>query len=457
VLGVHTGPATRQINLALQASLTQQNATVSGLTTTQTALQAIDIVLGTPGQGNDLGSLLGAVQNQFSSLLTNPGSTTQQSAVVSAASTLASGINSLSSAYTAQRQAAQDDLGTTVGTLNDTLTTIGKLSDQIIALQPSGQSTADLENQRDAAIQTVSNLVDIKTIKQPNGDLSLFTTGGLSLQTRGGANMFSITGAAAQPGSFYPGGGLPGIMAGGADVTSNMTGGRIGADLTLRDQTLPTSQAELDEFASGLSNRLAAQGLTLFTNPTGTLPSGGGMPAQSGYVGYAATIQVNPTILATPSLVRDGTNAIAGSATGASSFTPNLPNGPAGFTGLISQVVNYAFGSQAQSGVAQPPFNTTALGATGTLTAPFSSPTSLANFATSMVTAQAQQSASTTSHLAAEQALQTSLVSKAAATGGVSMDTEMSMMITLQTAYGANARIMTAVHSMFTQLLQIVQ
>ncbi len=126
-LGVHTGPATRQINLALQSSLMQQNATVSGLTTTQTALQPIDAVLGTPGQGNDLGSLLGDVQNQFSTLLTNPSSQAQQSAVVSAASSLATGINNLSSAYTTQRQAAQDDLGSAVTTLNATLTTIGQL------------------------------------------------------------------------------------------------------------------------------------------------------------------------------------------------------------------------------------------------------------------------------------------------------------------------------------------
>src|ERR1700733_14946635 len=90
-LGVHTGPATRQINRALQASVVQQNATVSGLTTTQTALQAIDAVLGTPGQGSDLGSLLGDVQNQFSTLLTDPSSEAQQSAVVSAASNLATG------------------------------------------------------------------------------------------------------------------------------------------------------------------------------------------------------------------------------------------------------------------------------------------------------------------------------------------------------------------------------
>jgi flagellar hook-associated protein 1 FlgK len=455
-LGVHTGAATRQIDQALQASAVQQNATVSGLATTQTALQAIDIVLGTPGQGNDLGSLLGVVQNQFSSLLTNPGNATQQSAVVSAASTLATGINNLSSAYTTQRQAVQSDLGTAVGTLNKTLSTIGKLSDQIVAMQPDGQSTADLENQRDAAVQTLSNLVGIKTIEQPNGDLSVFTPGGLSLPTRGVTNPFSIAGGTAQPGSYYPGGGLSGIMAGGTDVTGNMTGGQIGADLTLRDKTLPTDQAELDEFSSGLSNRFAAQGVSLFTDPAGNVPSGG-TPVQAGYVGYAATIQVNPLIITTPSLVRDGTTTIADNATGASSFTPNPANGPAGFADLISRVINNTFGSQAQSGVPQPAFNTTGLGASGTLTATVNSAASLSDYANGLVASQAHQSATTTSNLATEQAMQTSLTSKIATVSGVSMDTEMSMMISLQNAYGVNARIMTTVQSMFTQLLQAVQ
>jgi flagellar hook-associated protein 1 FlgK len=39
----------------------------------------------------------------------------------------------------------------------------------------------------------------------------------------------------------------------------------------------------------------------------------------------------------------------------------------------------------------------------------------------------------------------------------VNMDTELSQMLSLQNAYSANARVMTAVQSMFTQLLQAVQ
>ena len=159
-LGVQTAPATIQIDQALQASVTQQNAIVSNAQTTQTALQGIDSVLGTPGSGSDIGSLLGNLQDSFSTLLTDPSNQTEQSAVVSSATTLAQGINNLSSAYSSQRQASQNDLGSAVNTLNATLTTIGQLSNQIVALKPGNQSTADLENQRNAAVQTLSQLLD---------------------------------------------------------------------------------------------------------------------------------------------------------------------------------------------------------------------------------------------------------------------------------------------------------
>jgi flagellar hook-associated protein 1 len=452
-MGVHTGPATLQINQALQASVAQQTATVAGLQTTQTSLQVIDSVLGTPGAGSDIGSLLGNLQNSFSTLLTNPSNQTQQSAVVSSATTLTNGINTLSATYATQRQGAQNALQSAVTTLNSTLVTISQLSNQIIALKPTGQGTADLENQRNAAVQSLSQLLPIKTLEQPNGDLSIFTPNGLSLPTRDGATPFTLPDASTAAGAYYPGGGISGIMLDGTDVTKQMNGGQIGANITLRDTTLPTAQAALDEFSQGLSSRFAGQGLTLFTDPAGNVPAGGGTPPQSGYVGYGGTIQVNPAIAANPSLVRDGTNAVAGIG-----FTPNPAGGPAGFTNLISNVVNFTFGSQVQTGVAQPAMNTGGLGASGSLTAPFGATgDALSDFATSLVSSLSQQSATTTSTLTTEQALQTSLNAKVSAVSGVNMDTEVSQMLTLQNAYGANARIIAGVQAMFTQLLQAVQ
>jgi flagellar hook-associated protein 1 FlgK len=120
-------------------------------------------------------------------------------------------------------------------------------------------------------------------------------------------------------------------------------------------------------------------------------------------------------------------------------------------------VLTYTFGGDVQSGVAQAALNTTGLGASGKLAAPFSAPATLAAYATDLVSSQSQASATTTSGLDTEQALQTSLNAKISDVSGVNMDTEMSQMIALQNAYSVNARIIGVVQSMFNQLLQAVQ
>ena len=174
-MGVRTGPTTLVTDAALQAQTQLQAATVAGLTTQQTALQSLDAVQGTPGQGNDLGSLVGALNNQFSTLLNEPDNQTAQSAVVGAATTLTNAINTLSNAYTTQRTAAQSNLSAEVTQANQALSQIGSLSDQIMTLQTAGQSTADLQNQRNAAVNTLSGLLDVKTAVASNGDMMVMT------------------------------------------------------------------------------------------------------------------------------------------------------------------------------------------------------------------------------------------------------------------------------------------
>lgn len=456
-LGVQTEATTRAIDLALQQSAFQQDTTVSGLTTTTSALQTIDTLLGTPGQGNDLGSLLDNVQSVFTTLLGDPSNASQQSAVVSAAGNLTDGINTLSNAYTQQRQAAQNDIVSAVSSINTDLSQIGSLSSQIVAAQVAGQSAADLENQRDAAVHALGDIVGIKTLNQPNGDLIVSTTSGIQLPTLAGQGTLQTTGATIGPGAAYPGGGVPAITLNGIDITSQMQGGRLGSDITLRDSTLPTFQGELDEFSNSLASQFNAQGLTLFSDPNGNVPAGGGTPVQSTYIGFASEIQVNPAITADPSLVRDGNLDIAGSATGASAFTTNPPDGPAGFTALISRVLNFALGADAQAGVPQPASNTTGLGPNGTLSAPYVPPATLADNATALVSAQSAVSAAATGQLTTEQTIQAALNSNLNSASGVNMDTQMSYMIELENAYGANARVISTVQAMFTQLLTVVQ
>jgi flagellar hook-associated protein 1 FlgK len=454
-VGVRTGPTTRQIDTQLEADLYTQNGAVSGLQTQQAALQAIDAVQGTPGGGGDLASLLGNLQDAFTSLQTGPDNQAAQSQVVSAAKSLAQQTNALSAAYTQGRQDAQDNIVSDVSTLNATLATIGSLSTQIVEAKAAGQSTGDLENQRAQSMQALSQLVDVRFVGQPDGDLLAATANGVTLPIHSQTAPFSVQPATIGPSSTYPAT-SPAIELNGVDVTQQITGGALGAEITLRDRTLPTYQAELDEFSETLSTRFQQQGLALFTDPTGNVPSSAGSPAQSGYVGYAATVQVNPAVSATPSLVRDGTDTIAGSASGASAFTPNPAGGPSGFTGLITRILNYTFGADVQHGVTQPAPATTGLGPSGSLAAPFAPPPDLTTFATAVVTAESTDSATATSRVTTEQAVQTALQSKVSASGAVSIDTEMSQMVQLENAYGANAKVISTLQSLWTDLQQMV-
>ena len=452
-LGVHSGPAIRNLDTMLQAEVFSQNATVAGLHTRQTALAAIDAAQGTPGQGTDIASLLGKLQDQFSTLLNDPASAPQQSQVVWAATTLAQGINAVSDAYVTQRQTAEDNIGTGIATLNTTLGTIGGLSNKIVTLKAGGQSTADLENQRDAALADLSQLLDVKALEQPNGDLMVVTSAGLVLPIHGATNPFATVGVNVQPGTFYPSGGINGITLGGTDVTSQLRGGQIGANIALRDTTLPTDQAELDEFAQNLAYRFSAMGLTLFTdpstdpattgNPPGTiLPSDPNRTPPNGYVGFAATIQVNSA----------GTgHAFQGARWGLAAC------GPARWQrcdhpGRADLYVR----CRANAGSLWPASNTRGLGPNGTLNAPYSAPPTLGGIASAMLASQAQESATTSTQADTELAVQTTLASKLSAQSGVNIDTEMSNMIQLQNAYGANARVIAAVQAMWDQLLQSV-
>ncbi len=455
--GVARAPATLVTDTALAAATLDATATASGLAARQSALAGIDAAQGAPGAGTDIASQLGKMQDSFTALATDPANATQQSAVVGAAATLAAQIRSVAGAIATARQNAQDAMVSDVSTANAALGQIGALSRQIIAARAGGQSTADLENQRAGVLNTLGQILPLRPVALPNGGLRVLTTNGINLPTDAASGPLAVATATLGPASSYPAAGAPAVTLGGVDVTTQLGAGTLGAERTLRDTTLPAQQATLDEFAHTLSTRLDSQGLTLFTAPSGAIPGGTPPPVQAGYVGYSGIITVNPVVAATPALVRDGTHAVAASATGPAAFTPNPPGGPAGFTTLVSRVLNYAFAAQVQAGVAQSSPATTGLGPTGTLAAPFAPPADLAGFATATLAAQAADSATTSADLAIAQGTQTSLQGKLTAETGVSMDQEMSSMITLQTAYGANAKVLTAVQSMWSTLLGMVQ
>jgi flagellar hook-associated protein 1 FlgK len=448
--GVITGPATREIDVSLEASVFEQNAEVASQQTISSALAAIDATQGTTAAGNDLASEVGALSNAFSTLSADPSNAAGQSAVVVAANALAATINTTANAYQTGRQTAQNSIVSDVATLNTTLTQIGALSKQIIAAKVNGTSTADLENQRDVAEGTAAQLAGIKFLSQNNGDV-VALLGGDQINLQSSTGPFTIANATLSAANIGPA-----LTLAGQDVGALVTTGTIGGNLSLRDNILPAGQAGLDEFAETLATRLGNQGLQLFTDASGAVPAGGGTPAQSTYLGFANTIQVNPAVTANASLVRDGTNAVVAGTGGAAGFTPNPAGGPSGFATLINNVLQYGFGADAQAGTPQPPPATTGLGVNGTVTLNYQTSGTIGGFAANLVASQSTAVNAAATALTNGTGLQTTLQAKLQAGSGVSIDSELSNLIVLQNAYGANAKVLTAAQSLWNVLYDAV-
>jgi flagellar hook-associated protein 1 FlgK len=161
----------------------------------------------------------------------------------------------------------------------------------------------------------------------------------------------------------------------------------------------------------------------------GTVPITGAITGSGSQdTGLAARIAVNPALLANPSsLVMYSPATSAGD--------PTRPNFIAG------QLAN-----------AQPTF--LPQGGTGGQTAPFSG--TFANYISQMVGQHAQAANAATNLQQGQDVVVNALQQRLNTSSGVNIDQEMSNLITLQTSYSANARVMTAIQQMMTTLMQMV-
>ncbi len=378
-IGVRALAPSRDVDEALVAELDSRRAASAAAEVRLRLLQGIEAAHGNPANGDGLGDLTAALRTGFEDLRADPAEAGRQAALVLDATALAGRLNEISRAVVEARQQAQDGVVTEVGRINAALREIADLTERIRDEIALTGSAAALEDRRDAAIATLSESIEVRALKREDGNLVLVARNGIVLPLDPRADAFSTADAMLGPAAFHgTGGAIPGILLGGQDVTGTLAGGRLAEFVALRDQTLPRYQAELDLAAATIAARLEGQGLRLFTDAAGAVPD----PAQpypgSAMVGFAGIIRVNAAVAQAPALLRDGTHAVAGDPAGPSAFTPNPPGGPAGFVTLIDRVLDFAFGAQAQAGVAWAPIATGGLGPDGTLSSPFGAPPTLA-------------------------------------------------------------------------------
>jgi flagellar hook-associated protein 1 FlgK len=241
------------------------------------------------GDSNGQGIAAGITEffNAWQDVATNPSDPTARTVLLSRAGTVANRFNEQAVQLAAQRQALDGQVGQAVGEINQLTSRIAALNQAISQAEFSGQQANDLRDQRGRVVNELAELIDISTVEDGTGELAVFAGKGQILVDK--YRTYTLSGAADPSNSGlltvqYDGGGGP------VPLNSVIAGGRLKGLLDIRDGTLPSVRASLDQLASALVtqvNSLHQAGYGLDGSTGQALFSAGGTTA--------ATMQVSVT------------------------------------------------------------------------------------------------------------------------------------------------------------------
>lgn len=234
--------------------------------------------LGSLSGDSSLSDSVDGLVTSLDALAIAPESSSDKAIVVDEAERLANEINQLSDEIQTLRGRADKEIADSVEDVNATLHRIDELNEQIADNEARGRSTADLEDQRAMALESLSREMDITYFTNSKNQVQIYTVGGTPLLDSQVHELeFSAASSVERAVIYDPGGGsgLSGVTVNGQDITAEIGSGEIGGLLTLRDDTLVGRQAEVDELAETLADSVNAahnQGTSVPTpaNLTGT-------------------------------------------------------------------------------------------------------------------------------------------------------------------------------------------
>lgn len=373
------------------------------------------------GQPNDMTSptaRLGALNDAMITLSTAVGDRSAQLSVVTAAREMAGNLRSLSGTLSTIGSEVEMNLRYDVADLNTTLDRIAKLN-KLITAEPDGTvAMAQYQDDMGNLLQTASEFMDIQTVKDRNGMVSVLTSGGTEL----------VTGATVRDLTYDPVAGT--LTAGGIDITPGggsraFNGGSLAGLFTLRNETLPEWSAQLDTMAAALVEGFSREA-PLGSGLAGLFTDGADAYDPAAIAGLARRIAVNPEVDpeagGNPALLQAGTD----------------PARPAGDGAVIDAMVRL-FSQETQI--------------TGR---DFGTGSSLVKMTAAIVGAQQSARSDAERTVAATRTAAATISSTRENLQGVSIDDELQNLLAVERNYAANAKVLTAVDEMLATLLQAV-
>ncbi|MGA2657342.1 MAG: flagellar hook-associated protein FlgK [Verrucomicrobiota bacterium] len=399
----------------LDGQIQGENSITSFLQTQQNALQNAQSNLGeqlqsaasssdasSVGSTGGLDSGLSGLFNEFQALSIDPGSTPNRQAVISQAQQLAAQFNQVNQSLSDLHDQLNQSVQTGVGSANQLLSEIAGLNHQITLAQGASGGTAnDLVDLRQEKLEDLAKLVNFQPVANSDGSVNVVVDGQLL-----------VSGSEVQDTlqSYDAGGGQLMVRTAGAGTPLTLTGGSIQGAIDSRDNALASLQSGLNQLASQLITRVNAvysKGCDLNGNTGASFFTG----ADASDIGVNAALASDPSALQAAGVAgASGDNQVAAA---------------------LAQL-----GTAPQSGLGNQTFS-------GSYNA------TITDLGSALSTAN--------SRLSDQQTVQNMLSQQRTSVSGVSLNDEMTHLMTYQQAFQAAAELVSTINTMLGDLMNAKQ
>ncbi len=287
---------------------------------------------------------LSAIFDAFSAWSVNPNDEAARQQVLASAGQLATGIQQLANSLSAISTSTGEQIGTTVSQINQLTEAIQQFN-----IQRLRQTSPDpgLDANLHSTLEQLSELVNITTLTQPDGTVTVLLPGGSPLVI--GTEEYPVSAGLSVPTDATNPGGPPSsriLDASGADISSQVQGGKLGGLLDVHNRVLSSligdgaTAGSLNEFAKSFADTVNGILQAGFVSTDAGAANGLPLFVYDGSDPTAATrsFALNPAIGAGDLAAADANGNANGNALKLASLANSAANG-----GIAGQTLNAYF------------------------------------------------------------------------------------------------------------------
>ncbi|NIZ13306.1 flagellar hook-associated protein FlgK [Phaeobacter sp. HF9A] len=430
--GVSVGGVRRVLDPALQKSVRAAEANHAATSVTTDFYTGVSRLVGSVNDGYSVAQRFNDFESALIEATSLPESDARLNDLAMQAEELAVSIKEAADGVSTLRNKAEDTIASLIEGLEKDLENLKDTNKKILAAEIRGQDPSGLEDQRDNLIDSINEVIPVQIFTRDNNQVALYTNSGIKLLDGGSVAEFSFAETSiVTPYMSLANTQLSGLEIDGKQIDTSINGkiggGSLAAQFHVRDVAAVEAQQDLDTMAGDLILRFQDPSVdpTLGATDPGIFTDKNAFYDPANELGIANRIQINSVISIGGSAetwrLRDGLNAAT--------------LGERGDTTILN---NYAEALEATNSLSSPGLGT--------------GDYSAYSIASNLMTNFTQQNTWAEQDLAYSSAIYSDIRARELEQG-VDTDSELQMLMQIETIYGANARMIKAIDEMMQELM----